>query len=304
MPPKVAYEIRFAQERREIALELAEESGQLPVKFEERASLTEEVETVAARAREFLGVTPEEQCRAAQRDKTFDMWRRALEAKDILVFAMSGAHAPLIREVRGFAIAADRFPVVAVNNRDKTNGRAFTLLHEFTHLLLGSSTLENSLSADRRMPPPVRVEERFCNAVAAAVLMPPDAIDQIARRRGRGPSSEWPTEELNELSWQFGVSREALLLRLVGRRHAAQRQYTHMRPLFENEYAKFDDPAPEANSTPIPPPNMVLGRYGSHFTRLVLESYRSRRLTMSTAAALLGVQAKYIPTVEHLAFRT
>ena len=66
----------------------------------------------------------------------------------MLVFQLQGISTD---EMRGVSIAENILPVVAVNVKDKPNGRTFTLLHEFTHLLLRQSGIcdldESSLRA-------------------------------------------------------------------------------------------------------------------------------------------------------------
>lgn len=265
--------------------------------------MSDDPEVVGARVREFLGIDAATQLVAARQNRVFELWRGAIEGRGVLVFTMSGAHAPLVREVRGFAIPADVFPVVAVNGRDKTNGRTFTLLHEFAHLLLREGVVENALAPVRGMPAPVRAIERFCNAVAASALMPPEIVAAEGQRLGKDADSEWQDAEMSDIAGLLGVSREALLLRMVERGFASRRFYTHKRPVFDTEYEAFDEPSAVKKEVRIPPPNLVLGRYGSRFTRLVLDSYRERHLTMSAAAGLLGVQAKYISDVERLASR-
>lgn len=301
MPARVAYEIRFAQERRETALELAADAGVEPPPFTASASIEEEPDRVGERVRRLLGIDMPTQLRAAQKDKVFELWRGAVENLGVLVFAMSGSHAPPVREVRGFAIPADVFPVVAVNSRDRSNGRTFTLLHEFTHLLLGQGVVESAIAQVRGLPAPVRRVERFCNAVAAAALIPASAAQEEARRLGKDEASEWQDSELVAVASKLGVSREALLLRMVHCRFASGRAYVHKRRSFEAEYAALDEPAAEKKEVRIPPANLVLGRYGRQFTRLVLDGYRERHLTMSAAAGLLGVQAKHVARVEQLA---
>jgi hypothetical protein len=46
----------------------------------------------------------------------------------------------------------------------------------------------------------------------------------------------------------------------------------------------------------------VLGHLGRGFTRLVLQGYNDNRLTLSATSGYLGVQAKWVPTIERAAF--
>ncbi|WP_152536288.1 ImmA/IrrE family metallo-endopeptidase [Mesorhizobium loti] len=46
-----------------------------------------------------------------------------------------------LTEMLGVAIAETKLPVILINSRDRTNGRTFTLLHEFCHLVVRASLI-------------------------------------------------------------------------------------------------------------------------------------------------------------------
>ena len=299
MPPRVALEIRTAHERRELAIEMAEETGDEPPAFTLTARIGEDAEEVGQRFRNYFTVTMREQALWARRHGAFEGWRAKVEAKGVLVFVSGGPQAPLVQQVRGFAIPAKRFPVVSINGRDKSNGRTFTLLHECVHLALGQAVFENHISTYRWLPEADRAIEKFCNAVAAATLMPRDEVSSAATALGKTASSEWSEEELHDTAGRLGVSREALLLRAVGLGFASRRFYAVRRQKFEEEYAQLDEPS--GKSIPIPPHKTMLNRYGRTFARMVLNGYHDRRITMNDAAAFLNVQAKHIEYIERQA---
>jgi Zn-dependent peptidase ImmA (M78 family)/DNA-binding XRE family transcriptional regulator len=301
MPALVAYEIRLAQERREIALELMEETGAAAPSFSLKARVDEDPEAAGTRLRRYFDVTPETQLSWARKSKVFEGWRSAFEAKGVLVFVMGGAHAPPVRHVRGFAIPSEIMPVITVNGRDRTNGRTFTALHECAHLMLGEGVVENDISTYRNLPAADRAVEKFCNAVAASALIPKDIIAAKATSLGKNRTSEWTDSEISATADEFGVSREAVILRATNLGFASRRFYARKRVEFEKEYEELDKPS--TTSTPIPPHKTMLGRYGRSFARLVLNGYHERRITMNDAAAFLGVQAKHIAYVEQQAFR-
>lgn len=299
MPPKVAYEIRLAHERREIALEMLEETGGEVEPFPLTARLSDDPEQAGVALRAFFGVKPNHIALWARKSSVFDGWRAAIEARDILVFVMGGPHGPAVREVRGFAISEKVLPVVAVNGKDRGNGRTFTLLHEVAHLMLGQGVVENSVAPEPGMPQAVRRIERWCNAVAAAAIMPAETVLDVAG--DRGADTEWSDAELADAAARMGVSREAALIRFVTLGRASSRSYFRRRPTFEEEYLALDEPG-ESNG-PVPPYRTMVGRYGRPFARLVISSYRDRHITLNDAAAFLGVQAKYVGYLERQAFR-
>jgi len=84
----------------------------------------------------------------------------------------SNTHRALnVNEFRGFAISDPIAPLVFLNWKDAKAARIFTLIHELAHLWIGQSGISdlalheetNNINLD---------SERFCNAVAAEVLVP------------------------------------------------------------------------------------------------------------------------------------
>lgn len=301
IPPRVAYEIRRAHERRRLMHEMRREIGEDVEPFRLKVEATENVEAVADRIRAYFHVSFTQQCTWARREKTFEGWRQAIEAKDVLVFVMGGSGGPKVRQVRGFAITSDELPVVAVNGRDKTNGRVFTLLHECVHLALGQAVVENDMTTYRRLPAADRAVERFCNAVAAAVLMPKAEMAKIGASLAKNDGSSWTDAEINVAAQKIGASREAFVIRAVTLGLASRRFYALKRRVFEREYEKFDEAGGEP--VPVPPYKQMLGRYGRPFARAVLNSYKERRITMNDAAAFLEVPAKRLEYIAEHAVR-
>lgn len=82
----------------------------------------------------------------------------------------NNTHRPLdTNEFRAFALVDDQAPLIFINSNDSTNGKIFSLLHEFAHICLG----ENSLFNDRfSSATNVSKVETLCNALAAEILVP------------------------------------------------------------------------------------------------------------------------------------
>ena len=101
-----------------------------------------------------------------------------------------------------------------VNREDTPNRRAFSLLHEFAHLMLGQSGASD-LNVDAARPPETQHVEVFCNADAAAALVPRERLlsQEIVQHYG-ARSVQWNDDDLLELANLFAVRRIALLRRL------------------------------------------------------------------------------------------
>ena len=300
---ELALHIRNAHQRRELALELHDDLGEPVRPFRLKAALSDSREAVGEEIRRFFGVTDADQRKAARENRAFDFWRRKLEEKDILVFAIGGPHNGVdTNEMRGFAIARDEIPVIVINGRDHSQGgKCYTLLHELAHVLLGESALTNG---DGGTAEEQKIE-RFCNAVAAAALMPRDLMLSFAQVKPAG-ERRWSDDELRTMANAIGVSPEAFLLRLVTMRRASWDFYMGRRKKFQDDYeaaaaAKALAPRKEVK---IKRSILLMSWNGRGFTRLVLQSYYDQRITLNDVSSYLGAKVKHIPALERAAFQT
>jgi Zn-dependent peptidase ImmA (M78 family) len=292
--PQLAYAIRQAHERREVALSVKAELDEPVQPFGLSATLRTDVESFAPRVREYLGVT--ETAQLTFRKKAFDRWRVAIEAKDVLVFVVPRLK---IREMRGAALAEERLPVILVNGKDRTNGRVFTLLHEFIHLTLHQSGVSN-VGGDRSGAPNPAIEQ-FCNAVAAATLMPRDWMLRETIVRNKGTEKTWSDEELRMLAERFAVSEEAVLRRLLTLGRTTQAFYEIKRPDYVRIYADLDERREPSEGGPQYH-YVVLSQLGRGFTQMVLRGYHERLFTLRDVAGILNMQVSKVPVIEKAAF--
>ena len=290
---RLAYAIRQARERRELALELRGDLNEPGVPFTLKATTGRDVETLGQEIRAYLGITDAEQ--QQWKGNAFNAWRMAMEAKDVLVFMVP--RLPL-SEMRGTAIAEEEFPVILINGQDRTGGRIFTLLHEFCHLAIHQSGVSGEGGDQKGAPNPSL--ERYCNAVAAAALMPKAwLLSEILVLETGGAKISWDDDQLKTLALRFGVSREALLRRLLTLGKTTQAFYESKRAAFLEEYAELAG----KKSTGGPEYHIqVLSQLGRAFTRLVFQGYHERRLTLRDVANYFNMQVKSVPEMERAAF--
>jgi Zn-dependent peptidase ImmA (M78 family) len=292
LSPQLAFVIRQARERRELALELRAELNEPVTPFTLTATTDDDVEMLGTTIRAYLGVADGQQQQWKRR--AFDAWRLAMEARDVLVFMVPRLK---LTEMRGVAIAEREMPVILVNGQDRTGGRVFTLLHEFCHLAIRQSGVSGTGSDQDDAPNPT--VERFCNAVAAAALMPKDWLLSESLVRRKGSAKTWDDDELEALALRFGVSREAILRRLLTLGRTSQALYDGKRAAFLEEYARLDKKksggGPEYHI-------QMLGQLGRAFTRLIFHGYHERRLTLRDVANHFNMQVKLVPAMERAAF--
>lgn len=119
------------------------------------------------------------------------------------------------QEFRGFALVDDLAPVVFVNGVDTKGAQIFTLVHELAHVWLGASGLSD---ADPAGAPQLDVE-RWCNRVAAELLVPASALEAQVTPGVASPA------DLDRLARHFKVSTLVILRRLRDVRHISLDEY-------------------------------------------------------------------------------
>ena len=228
--PALRYEIRRAASRRDTALEILAVLGESPPDVTLEAGRHEAVSTIAARIRDFLAVTVEEQSSWPSPYSALGNWTAAAEAQGIYVFQLSGIE---VTEVRGFSLSELPLPVIALNGKDAVRGRIFTLFHEMAHIALDLSGLCDLHDRER-----FNWVEPFCNGVAAEALIPEDALLDHDVVRIHDTYPVWDDSELVRLANSFWVSREAILRKLLTHGLTTADFYRERRAEFEEEYRR------------------------------------------------------------------
>ena len=207
--PDLLDTLYLCQQRQEWYQDFARIEGEDRLSFVGSATLSENIESVAARIRNTLGLDLEER-------HTLPTWtdalRRFIEVADALgVLVMvsgivgSNTHRRLDPgEFRGFALVDDIAPLVFINGADTKAAQMFTLAHELAHLWLG----ESALSDAEPVSVPGHGVEAWCNRVAAELLVPFDAIRAEYRREEPLPDA------LSRLAHRFKVSTLVVLRRI------------------------------------------------------------------------------------------
>jgi Zn-dependent peptidase ImmA (M78 family)/DNA-binding XRE family transcriptional regulator len=296
--PELAYEIRVAQQRRELALELAEEEGdeEFPA-FTLSTTLDAQVEDVGRTIRDALSVNFDLQSKWHDTRVAFLAWRARIEELGVLVFQTTRVESS---EASGFAYWAPKLPLIAVNQKDATGRRLFSLLHELAHLMLHQSGVSD-LDDGRRQVSDQRVEV-FCNKVAAAALMPKlQFLSQPTIGNAPEGRREWSDDEIEALAKAFSVSREAVVRRLLTLERTTDEFYRRKRAQYLKEYAATQArKRQQETKKPIPRnmPNETVAAVGRPLIRLLLSQYHSDRLSLAEVSGFLGVKVRHLSGIE------
>jgi len=299
--PELAYEIRTAQQRRQLALELAaDDEGEPFPKFTLETTLITAAENAGQSIRQALGVTFDIQSKWRDNRAAFLAWRLRIEELGVLVFQASRIESS---EASGFAYWAEELPFIVVNQKDAPGRRTFSLLHELAHLMLHQSGVSDLIAEGRRPVADEKVEV-FCNQVAAAALMP--KLQFLSQPEiGRAPDGrrEWTDEDIAALARTFSVSREAVVRRLLTLGRTTDDFYRKKRAQYAQEYnASRVREREKQGDKPIPRnmPRETVATFGRPLVRMLLSRYHSDRLSLAELSGFLGVKVRHVPGIEQL----
>ena len=297
--PQLAYEMRVAQQRRSLALELLDDIGVAAPPFRLSATMNDDPEQTGTVVRDALRVSYADQTAWRQEREAFNGWRRRIEALGVLVFQATRAPSD---EVSGIAIYEDVLPVVVINKKDTVTRRTFSLLHEFVHLLIRQTGVSD-LDIDADRPPEEQAIEVFCNRVAAAALMPRDRFLQEGLVTAH-PANQplWSDDEIAALARIYGVSREAVVRRLLTFGRTTDAFYREKRAQYGAEFAALRAREREQQKDQDfqrNPSQEALSDFGRPFVRLVLDNYAQERITLSDVSGYLGVRVKHVAKIEN-----
>lgn len=234
----------------------------------------------AARLQEIVGFSASLRVNARTWEEALNLQIEQIEESGVLVMrsgiVRNNTYRPLsVDEFRGFAISDTYAPLIFVNGRDSLAAQMFTLAHELVHIWVGVSGVSNlreTYSSDR-------TEERFCNQVAAELLVPSVELRQ-----------QWPIaqREATPLAWlvrQFKVSSLVLLRRLVDLRLIDQNEFHRRYHEEEERFRTIAAQRPSGGDFY----RTQRTRSGRRFARALIESTLEGRTPYREALRLLGI---------------
>jgi Zn-dependent peptidase ImmA (M78 family)/transcriptional regulator with XRE-family HTH domain len=207
--PDLLDTVYICQQRQEWYRDYARSMGERPLAFVGSAQITDDVLRTAALIRQAIGFDVEERRRLPT---WTDALRRFIEQADVLgvLVMVSGVVGSNNRrkldaqEFRGFALTDDLAPLVFINGADTKAAQMFTLAHELVHIWLGQSALSDAQASSV----PAHRVERWCNQVAAELLVPLEMFRAEYDRRADLRA------ELGRLARRFKVSTLVILRRI------------------------------------------------------------------------------------------
>ena len=196
----------------------------------------------------------------------------------------NNTHRPLsVQEFRGFAVCDEYAPVVFINGRDAKAAQIFTLAHELAHIWLAASGVSNADLAAEPVDADIPIE-RFCNRVAAEVLVPRNAF------LGKWDEELSTTENSDRLVRYFRVSSIVVLRRALEFRLIARETF-----LEEYKRATRQQTRQETGGDPYA---SFWTRNSQTFTQTVVSEALAGRVLYREASLLLGVRVSTLHGLE------
>lgn len=292
MSPKLTLGVRDVVYKRDYFLELMEDMHHPKVLFSKFKLESKDVCELSIHIRNILNVDLEEQKSWLYNNGRKDVnhynfinhWKDKIsEELGVLIFELPRIS---LDEMRALCIYYDEYPIILLNGADSVNARIFSLFHELTHLILGENAI---CDVDKD-----NSKERLCNSVAAQFLVPDkDLLDNhIVKNHG----SIWTNKELSDLSNEYGVSRQSLLLRLINLDKAPQEIYGTFCNQWKLDFNKKKD---SGGGSPV----LTQVKYnGKLYSTLLLSAYETGIISEVDFSQNIGLRLKHVDALSERLF--
>lgn len=238
---------------------------------------TPSADALAALTREFLAVSIDDQLVVKDAFAALRMWVGAIHGTGVYV-AQRRLPDPTIR---AFSKVEGDQAVIVVDTGDTAYARIFSALHEYCHVTLRSTGI---CDLDDHS-----TVERYCNAVAAGVLLPAELLDRIVTAGDFAVGDDAADESLKRISRQLHVSQAALLIRLRDHGTITQDTYDAMEL---RRTARRGGGGKKPGGTYYPPAINKVGRLYAH---RVVDALNDGAIDRQDASVFLGVGEHLMP---------
>lgn len=290
--PNLLDQLRNLLLKQEWYRDYATEEGRKPLSFVGGFNVNSSYEKVAADIANELGINSQFRAAASNWEGFLTNFMANAEAAGILVIrsgvVASASQRPLsVKEFRGFVLSDPIAPLVFINGADSTSAQVFTLAHELVHLWIGKSGISNP-NPKKRSTDETNTIERFCNQVAAELLVPHAEF----LRRWRGTVTV--EENVKTLVRYFRVSTHVILRQAFEQDKVSRQEYEE-RIQAEEDRFKAQQEEREGGGNFY---RTMRVRNSRILVSSVLEAIQTSKIGLRDAATLLGCK---VPTLKNVA---
>ena len=188
---------------------------------------------------------------------------------------------------RGFALADDVAPFIAINANDSKGAWCFTLVHEFVHLWLGATGVSGSVG-DQEI-------EKFCNDVASEFLLPAQEMKTLSIDN----KTDFARAEdmINQFARRRKVSRTMVAYKLFRADFITFERYEKLKASFKEDWLRAkNDQRLRGKEAKSGPTYYITKKHrvGRALINLVARMMYGGALTTTKAAKILGVRAQNV----------
>lgn len=286
--------IREIQQKQNWLSEVLKESEEPKLDFIGKYSISSNPLQVAQDILNTLGITRT----LNGPDSSVKFWVDKIEARGIFVSRTSFIHSRLLldkNELQGFAIADPYAPFVFVNSQDWDAPQLFTLIHELAHLWIAETGISNDIEITSKNNNPI---ERFCNEVAANVLLPVSIMQTLDFQVFRTSKSVY------KVAKSLGISSFAFIVRALNLSIISLDRYKTLKEDVQRDFEEFlvreEEKKLKAKSKEGGPNPYLLrvNKNSKLFTQYVLDAFRGGNIEPTQASSLLNTSINNFSKLE------
>jgi Zn-dependent peptidase ImmA (M78 family) len=249
-------------------------------------SVSDNIRQIASSVREYLQIPLNDQLAWKDARQALNNWQAATENVGIFVFKRALKQ----KEISGFCLMDEEFPIIYLNNSSTQTRQIFSLFHELAHILLRENGVtKNDVNYVKSLTGQFKTIETFCNALTAEFLVPSEDFSKFQQYDFYNDS------DVEELADRYKVSREVILRRALDNRLVDQNHYE----LKAREWASQVNQKSRASGG---------GDYyrtqaaylGEKFINLAFGQYYQGHITREQLADYLNVKAKNLEHIDPL----
>jgi len=234
--------------------------------------------------RRHLEIPLSQQLEWRSSEQALENWRTAIDRAGVISFKRSFKQ----KDISGFCLLDNVFPLICLNNGSSTNRQIFTLLHELCHVLLHTSGIcKVDDTFIKRLEGSHRKIEVLCNQFAAAFLVPEE--DFLARVHNKPINDSL----LSKLASAYRVSRSVVVRRMYDLKVISRKFLEEKESEYAAEYMRRSSKSSGGNYYLT-----QIAYLGKTYLGMALRAYHQERLTRTQLAEYLGVRARSLAGLE------
>lgn len=255
--------------------------------FLDSSSVENSVYDIAKSIKQTLKFDLESYRKPKQPQGAFSYLRKLVESLGVYVILIDnlGSHHTRVppKVFRGFSIADEHAPFIAVNCNDSPRAWSFTLLHELTHLWIGNAGLCNENTSHK-------VEE-LCDQVASDILLPDSEFRSL--EWGNIDRFEGQMSKITDYADTFNVSRTMIAYRLMKAKIITRNCLAKIIATVNHSIQNKKQEIHKHKGGPSYY-NVKAHRSGTSLVEFTERMLAEREITLNNASLLLGVRPKNV----------